>query len=205
MPGFSINNSERDSINNKQEFFRTHRWMIEDLGFPQKATKAKNLASAGKFRLYAQSIVLPELSFETKPAPGASVDYPIAHKANFDAVSVKLYDIYKLHEAFEEWEKLIWTQEDGIKPINDYAGTVKFVLTDGNGEILRRYHLLNAFPKKVGHGELSYMSPDIKLLNVTYTFSHYKVEHLESAAIVASATPSATATAAAAAATRSIF
>lgn len=195
MPGFG-GLALSSGPDHRIETHRDHRWVIEDLGFPINAaqgalnqavaqgqsgtsiaSRAGALQSAAtsrtlRYRLYAKSIQLPELEFDTKEAPGASLDYPFASKAKFDPVTIKMYDIYGLHKIFKDWQDLIWTPEDGIKPVGDYVGKVRFSLTDGQGETLRTYELLNAFPKKVGHSELSYTSSEIKLLSITYAFSH---------------------------------
>ena len=48
------------------------------------------------------------------------------------------------------------------------------------------HQLLNAFPKNVNHNELSYTSSDIKLLTITYAFSHMNVNHLDVSGIIPS-------------------
>ncbi|MBW2149328.1 MAG: hypothetical protein JRI22_20190 [Deltaproteobacteria bacterium] len=176
MPGFKAAGG-LPGVNSKAEFHRVHRWVIEDLGFPIDI--AHMASNPIEFRMYAQSITLPELQFETKPGPGASLDYPIAVKAVFDAVTIKMYDIYGLHKVFEKWQDKIWNQKDGIQAINEYAGRTKFQLIGGDGALMRRYTLSNAFPKHISHGELTYTSSDIKLLTITYAFSHMNIDHID--------------------------
>jgi len=172
MPGFRITGSEVEpSISNDVEYHRDHRWIINNFGFPSSVGSGLDT-----LKYHAKSITLPELSFDEINPSGASLNYKIASRARFDAVTVKMYDIYGLHQIFADWQDLMWTPEDGLKPANDYKGNTVFSLTDGKGMRKRRYELVGAYPKHVSHTELSYSSSKIKLLTIAYSFDYMKID-----------------------------
>ena len=170
MPGFRISQKELPdrAIDHKAEFLRQHRWLISDLGFPDSLSGDR--AGKNRLALYAKSIELPAVDFEELNIKGLSLDYKIAKKAKFDAVTIKLYDIYGLHKIFDEWQEKIWTPSEGIKPADEYKGEAVFNLLDGDGNNLRKYRLKGAYPKRVYHDPLSMSDSEIKLLSVTYSF-----------------------------------
>lgn len=175
MPGFKIGGSGSGPPNTK-EFYRQHRWKIQSLGFPPGVQSSTTTAS-DSFTLIAKSIELPAMEFEEETVDGASLNYKFPATATFKDVTISLYDTYGLHRMFDNWQKLIWTPEEGIKPANNFMNDVIFVLTDGQGETKRTYTLKNAYPKSISHGELSYASSEVKLLNVIYAFHYMTIIH----------------------------
>jgi hypothetical protein len=172
MPGFNIGGG--DGPDHKSEFHRAHRWRIVNIGFPGTPPIT---ASQRRLTLFAQSIQLPSLSFEEeKVAGGASNYYKIAKRASWENVTVKFYDVYGLYKIYKDWQDKIWTPQDGIKFASDYKGTAEFILTDADGEKIQSYKLVNCYPTNISHGDLSYTSPDIKLLTVTYSFDYAEID-----------------------------
>ena len=174
MPGFNIGRGTDFGINPKREFHRNHRWVIENLGVIPYGP------GAPEERLYAKSVQLPSLAFdEEKINSGATVTYKIAKKANWQDFTIKFYDTFGLYEHFRKWQNKVWSPEFGIGLANDYKSSVILALTDGSGKIVQRYTALGAYPKSVTHGELSYDSPEVKMLTVTYSYDWATIDLMD--------------------------
>lgn len=193
MPGFNITGDSGPS-NKNVEFHRSHRWIIEDLGFPigsgsdtqglpgstrTRAASPGAPAGAAQLALYAQSIQLPAVEFEEEKIESASLVYRVAKRANWKPVTAKFYDVWGLYQIFEEWQRKIWNVSRGIQAAVDYKGQPVFALTDGAGEVKQRYTLMGAYPSNITHGDLSYTESNVKLLVVTYSFDYAEVELLD--------------------------
>tara|TARA_R100001244_G_scaffold25113_3_gene25505 strand:+ start:13037 stop:13690 length:654 start_codon:yes stop_codon:yes gene_type:complete len=191
MPGFAISGKEKgQNPNYKAEFHRAHRWMIEDIGVPMSSNSNNNvggtqtrggfnasgMASKGDLKLYAKSLKLPSLSFEEVKVNAGSLTYSFPKKAKWENVVVEFYDVYGLHQIFRDWQDKIWTPDEGMKIVDAYMGEPIFKLLDGQGKEQQKFTLKNSYPINVDHGELSYDSSDVKLLIVTYVFSHAVIE-----------------------------
>lgn len=171
MPGFIIGNGQSGPgpLANV-EFHRSHRWVIHTLGIPASVGGTRTATSAF-YRFYAKSLELPSLTLEEETVEGASVRYKFAKKAIWDNITISFYDVFGLYPALREWQKKIWTPERGLGLVNDYVGRPVFLLLDGQGTEQQRFELVGAYPSKISHGELSYASSEIKLLNVVFTFN----------------------------------
>ena len=172
MPGFNITARDTNGINNKSEFHRNHRWIIEELGTPTGAPDE---------RLYAKSVQLPSLTFvEEKIKSGATVEYKIAKKANWQDFTIKFYDVHGLYKHYKKWQDKIWSPSQGIGLATEYKSRVILALTNGEGEVMQRYTAIGAYPKSVTHGELSYENSDVKLLTVAYSYDWATIELFDS-------------------------
>lgn len=184
MPGFNIPNaglSDPSLPDHTVETHRVHRWVIRSFGFPNSILGSQTRAQPS-LRVYAKNAVLPTVGFETQMAPGASVDYPYAAKATFEPVTIAFYDVLGLYTLFDRWRDAIWTPDEGIKQLDGYVGEPVIVKTDGVGNETQLYRLKNAFPKSITHTDLTYDSSDILLVKVTYIYSHFEYEELQTRA-----------------------
>lgn len=166
MPGFSIGNSSEDGIypDARIESHRAHRWQIFKLG----PIDGRSLPL-----IYTKSLKLPDISFDEELVDGASITYQFAKMVKYDDITITFYDVDGLYEQLIEWQKKIWTPEEGLKPANEYMDTCAFMIgqvdADGPSYILTAH---NTWPKKVDHSELSYDRSDIKLITMTLACSH---------------------------------
>ena len=184
MPGFNIPSKAGGGgtgPSNKVEFHRQHRWFIESLGIPpiggsRPGSGAQGVAAKA---LFAQSLQLPSLEFEQEEIKSPSLVYKVAKRAKWKNCVVKFYDVYGLYKKLEEWQKKIWSPENGIQSAIDYKGEPIFVLVDGKGQPKQRYLLKGAYPLNIDHGELSYTSSEVKILTVTYAYDYATIEFMD--------------------------
>lgn len=188
MPGFAIGGGAGPS--NAAAFHRSHRWQVATLGIPASATGSPAQAAsqsgttlrrtgagapgggrgAGRPISYVKSIQLPSLSFEEEKVMGSSFYYKFAKAAVWEDVTVKFYDVFGQYEDLRIWQRAIWEPIAGLRPATIYKGEPIFELLNNTGAVAQRFKLVNAYPKKISHGELSMTSSEIKILSVTFSF-----------------------------------
>lgn len=146
---------------NTADFFRSNRWFVQKLG---PITDRELLA-------YAKQTSCANYNLDSENFQGASTIYKVAKSANWEPCTIVFYDVSGLYEALEEWKELVYTPEDGVKTINEYADTTQIAIKDATGEDVQTFELVNSWPKNISHGTLSHDNSDAKLLTVTLEYS----------------------------------
>lgn len=197
MPGFAIGGNG-SGPNNTDQFHRVHRWRVASLGIPSSAVSASGSLGGTRTRSgagggvdnrpisYVKSLQLPSLSFEEEKVMGSSIYYKFAKSAVWEDVTVKFYDVYRQYEDLRTWQRAIWLPETGLQPANVYKGMPVFELIDHQGRTVQRFELINAYPKKVDHGDLTMTSSEIKIISVVFSFDWANIFVGDSNAISAS-------------------
>jgi len=158
MPGFAIQGGAGPS--NVQETLRSNRWVVQQLG-PITDTFSLKLA---------KDLQLPNFNVTQETHTGGSLVYKYAKEINYQDVTISFYDFQGFINTLDEWRKMIWTPEDGLKDAGTYKAESKFQLLKGDGEVVHTYVLKNSWPKKIGHGQLSYSSSEIKYVQVILAY-----------------------------------
>lgn len=160
MPGFFIVTGEKDSQPNTIETLRQHRWRIAQLGMIKTPAD-----------LYlAKELQLPNFSVNQDTVEGASLEYKYAKNISWEDVTISFYDTVGLLFLLKDWRDKVWTPEDGLKDAGSYKDECIFHMQDGLGTDLITVKLINAWPKKIAHGPLSYTSSEIKYLQITLAY-----------------------------------
>jgi hypothetical protein len=171
MPGFGITG---DGPSHTIETHRTHRWRVVQFGYENVvggATRNKGQSPL----LYAKSLSLPTITFEEEKVNSSNLVYKVAKRANWQNVTLRMYDVYRHYQKIEAWRKKIWTPEQGIGLACDYKGQAIFIQYDGMGRTKRTYKLHGAYPSSINHGELSYTDSDIKIIEITYSYDFAEI------------------------------
>jgi hypothetical protein len=167
MPGFKITGNEGDSLPPPDpDVKRAHRWRIEKFGFIDNAP----ILSAEEL-LLAKSVTMPTFGFEEQNVLGGSIPYKFATKPAFGDLVIAFYDLIGLEPKIRKWREAVWKPAQGIGMADAYKDEVIIYLTDGQGTpVDDAWGFINAWPKVINHGELTYDSSDFKLLTVTISY-----------------------------------
>jgi len=167
MPGFSISGNEGDSLPlPNPDVKRAHRWRIEKFG----AVDGNPLLSVSEL-LLAKSVTMPTFGFEEQNILGGSIPYKFATRPSFSDLVVAFYDLIGLEPKIRKWYQKIWSAGTGIGQADNYKDEVILYLTDGTGAAVDdAWAFVNAWPKVINHGELTYEVSDFKLLTVTISY-----------------------------------
>jgi len=168
MPGFNITGNEGDSLAlpAKLDIKRAHRWRIEKFG----AVNSQPILSSNEL-LLAKSVTMPTFAFEEQSVLGGSIPYKFATKPEFGDLIVAFYDLAGLEPKIRKWREAVWKPEQGVGVADAYKDEVIIYLTDGNGEpVDDAWAFVNAWPKVINHGSLTYDSSEFKLITVTVSY-----------------------------------
>jgi len=168
MPGFKIIGDETNSLSiAKKDVKRAHRWRIEKFG---RTSDGSGLLSVDEL-LLAKSVTMPTFGFEEQRVFGGSIPYKFATAPSFGDLVIAFYDLIGLEPKIRKWQEMVWKPEQGIGMPDDYKDEVIIYLTNGEGDpVDDAWAFVNAWPKVINHGELTYDSSDFKLLTVTISY-----------------------------------
>jgi len=101
---------------------------------------------------------------------GASLEYKFAKSVNWDDVKITWYDTAGMLATVKQWRETIWDQEYGIAAVDTYKqeSILRTHLPDYTA--INEWVLMNSWPSQIKHGDLTYTSSDIKIVEVTLTY-----------------------------------
>ena len=172
MPGFAIGDNIlpvfAQDPSATVDPLRSYRWRIATI------TQPGGQAIYTSSEVIPVELTLPSKSFEQLEISGVSQKYKFAKSVSFDDVTVTLYDLVGLQKKFEDWMDKVWTKDAGLQ--TDYKGTAEFHLIDGQGgeKPLVSFKLINTWPKKLNHSQLSMSTNEFKLLTITFAYDWYE-------------------------------
>lgn len=180
MPGFEINqyqnvaNSGNFILNvgggrarPDSEYYYSYTWSIDDI-----------FGDSDSLLINARDMTLPAFTADKETVLGGSVDYKFAKSVSFDDVKITWYDTVGLIDVMKKWRQSVWTQETGLSPAGRYKKVshqrqyIANIAPDGGDNKSRdiRYTLHGSWPSTIRHGDLTYTSSDVKLIEVTITY-----------------------------------
>ena len=170
MPGFVINGQGggQETQNPSASDFgagdphRAYRWALKSLG----SIIIDELMPVYEMNVPAETLQVLEIK-------GVSQVYKFAKSIVFEDCNVTFYDVGQMHTIMHGWRNLVWSDNDGLQ--KEYKKIVEFMLLGNEGENVRGYKLHNAWPKKIGHSQLSMSTNEFKLLTVTFAFDWIEV------------------------------
>lgn len=166
MPGFQIQNNDINSINNKAEFKRAHRWRVT-VGDPLSRNQWLNLESCSR------------PSFEYKVAT-VHHDQEEAYFAGKQAWTPIQFSFYDLEDGSNGTSNAVyrWIAANNIgnhsnatvNPPSEYKNQIILELTDGQGNTVEKWTLFGAWAEKVEFGALDYKNNEILRVKVTVRY-----------------------------------
>jgi hypothetical protein len=172
MPGFAVNGVNGNfggqagagaGVAATQEYVYTYSWEIFQL-----------FENFDNLLINAKDITTPTFSVGIETQQGASLEYKFAKSVSYDDVKVTFYDVVGFIGIFKEWRESVWTNQDGLKVASDYKkrsslGVYPPDWDRNKGEI---WSLTGSWPSVIRHGELTYTSSDVKVVEITVTYDY---------------------------------
>ena len=144
-----------------QEYMYSYTWEIFQL-----------FGETGRLLVNAKDVTPPTFTVSIENNQGASLEYKFAKSVSFDDVKVTFYDVVGLIKTIKQWREMVWTQGSGLKLAEDYKKESRinvfpptWDLQSGYGWILK-----GSWPSVIRHGDLTYTSSDVKVVEVTVTY-----------------------------------
>jgi hypothetical protein len=122
---------------------------------------------------------LPENTKDEGIIPWQGMDFKYASKSTFTdfTVNFNVDRKAKIRVLYENWMDLIHNPvTNEFSPIDVYMVDQRVQLLDYDGSPTVTYTLFNAWPKTLGPIELDYAGTEVAMFDVTFTYTHHKVE-----------------------------
>lgn len=153
------------------QFIKKYQWVVSFI------TPSESIDLNSQF---IKSISFPSIDIDLEDIDGASIKYYFAKSVKFTDVDITFYEIIDTYERVLKWQQSVYDFDRGIINVADnYMGQV--ILTQLQNNIkdgLYRITLHNAFPKSIKADTLDYTTDGVKLITMTFTYSHYTFEML---------------------------
>jgi hypothetical protein len=184
MPGFRVGqyggNNGTYGVSKSEKFRYTYTWEIDEL-----LGQTPGLAS-NKALIYARDISLPAFNVSIERHIGSSLEYKFAKSVSYDDIKITFYDTDKLYEKISEWRKSVYNWNDGIRTASEYKKKSVIKVYDPTFDDVDAYsyELVGSWPSVIRHGDLTYTSSDVKIVEVTLTYDFAYVKEPGQDAIV---------------------
>lgn len=168
MPGFAVQNlgglAGDSRAVSTQEFIYNYCWEIFDLF----ETQDKDLL------VYAKEATAPVFSVGIENHQGTSLNYKFAKNVTYDDVKITFYDSVGLLRIMKNWRERVWTSDDGIKTAESYKKNSRLLIYPPTWNVndCENWKLIGSWPSTIRHGDLTYTSSDVKLVEVTVTYDY---------------------------------
>jgi hypothetical protein len=166
MPGFAVGQNFGGMAGMRtatatQEYLYTYTWEIFELFETQEP-----------LLVHAKELTTPTFSVGIEMQQGASLEYKFAKSVSYDDVKVTFYDTVGLIRILKGWRQRVWTAAEGLKLAERYKRNSRLLIYPPTWEEDKatNWKLIGSWPSVIRHGELTYTSSDVKIVEVTVTY-----------------------------------
>lgn len=167
MPGFLVDGNwgtpHRTSAESRREYYYNYTWdltSVFEIYSPSSLPQLVCLKEMGT----------PTFTVNKEHYQGASLEYKFAKSVVWDDIKVTWYDTVGLLSIVRQWRQSVWTPEQGLKQANEYKKTTLINSFLPTGQSEQSWRLINSWPSQIRHGDLTYTSSEVKLVEVAITY-----------------------------------
>lgn len=167
MPGFMVNGigGNKNFANPATRYYYSYTWEIENI-----------LDTYNDILINAKDMTLPVFNTSRETVMGGSLEYKFAKSVHWDDIKITWYDVAGLMNIMKEWRSSVWNPQSGIQPAGSYKRNtiVGYYMPDrkdmrsDKDDI--KFKLINSWPCTIRHGDLTYVSSDVKIVEVTLAY-----------------------------------
>ena len=171
MPGFMVATEDgtlggrigAGRINGRVEYYYNYFWEIEHLFETARYSTTQSLISL-------KEASLPTFTVNKETYTGSSLEYKFAKSVTWDDIKVTWYDSAGLLPHLRRWRQAVWTPDYGLSAASEYKrrSILHNFLPTGKGD--NTWTLINSWPSQIRHGDLTYTSSEVKLVEVTVSY-----------------------------------
>ena len=167
MPGFVIPGADgghRKAMPSRREYYYNYFWQIV------KLFESPEWDSTASPVLALRDASLPTFTVNKETYQGASLEYKFAKSVTWEDIKVAWYDSEGLLDVMKLWRSNVWSPECGLSDANHYKRESRMEYYLPSGRKTAGWLLKNSWPSQIRHGDLTYTSSDVKLVEVTITY-----------------------------------
>lgn len=166
MPGFVVpgaGGGHRAAQSSRRQYYYNYFWEIIKLFETEGWDPESPLIGL-------RECSLPTMTVNKETYNGASLEYKFAKNVTWEDIKATWYDSVGLLQVMKEWRSSVWTPECGLAPANDYKRESRMSYYLPTGLKTNVWILKNSWPSQIRHGDLTYTSSDVKIVEVTITY-----------------------------------
>lgn len=174
MPGFVVRDigGHGTAVPATARYLYNYSWEVENLF-------GNNIDSSRQAMIHLRDVSLPTFVVSKEMVLGASLEYKFGKSVSWEDVKVTWYDTVGMLAIVRQWRQSIWTEFGGLNAPATYKKTSIITVVPPDADIVSnigasdetiRYHLFGSWPSMIRHGDLTYTSSDVKLVEVTITY-----------------------------------
>jgi hypothetical protein len=165
IPGFLVNNMGQNdrgpAIPGRHEFYYNYFWRVENF-FEMAGMPIPLIA--------LREASLPTMTVNKGTIKASSLEYKYAESITWEDVKFTWYDSDGLLPILRDWRRSVWDPETGLAMQDEYKKTTILEYYLPTGKKANQWKLVNSWPSQIRHGELTYSTSDVKLVEVTVTY-----------------------------------
>lgn len=127
-------------------------------------------AEAEKIRMLVESVKIPSINLDTTELKQGNETVKVATNPSFDGGDISLKDAIgvDLEMAMWNWFTSVYDPNTGLMGlVTEYKKVMRLIQYSPNGATSRTWKCMGCFPTSYDAGELTYASPDKKLISAT--------------------------------------
>lgn len=156
--------------NSRQEYYYNYFWEIENLFAGPPDELPADWTNPTSPLIGVKDTSLPTFTVNKETYNGASLEYKFAKGVTWEDIKIVWYDSIGLLKVMKDWRGNVWSPECGLAEANHYKrrSTLNYFLP--TGKMVNNWTLHNSWPSQIRHGDLTYTSSDVKIIEVTVTY-----------------------------------
>lgn len=185
MPGFKLETGPTGALDTAA-FYTQYTWKVDFNKLKFLYEESTNGARKESL-VYLKDATLPAMTVAKEHVMGASLEYKFAKSVAWDDVTLTWYDSVGLLGNIIKWRESVWTASGGLQPASYYKiDTALMCYTDydiasddgndDNSGYTQEYTLIGSWPSAIKHGNLSYTTSDIKVIEITLTYDWAEIK-----------------------------
>ncbi len=167
MPGFIVpgaGGGHRTAQTSRREYYYSYFWEIINL-FEGGGWGTPNSPLIG-----LKDATLPTFTVGKESYFASSLEYKYAKNVTWDDLKVSWYDSDGLFDYMRQWRQSVWSPECGLADANSYKRQSQMEYYLPTGAKSNSWTLKNSWPSQIRHGDLTYTTSEVKIVEVTITY-----------------------------------
>jgi len=154
---------------------RAYLWLVE---IPDAPSSGRTGESNRSLSFHARKAQIPEVSSEEITIPWMNAEFYVAGKTKYGEATIEFEEntALEIRKILDSWRKLIYDEVGGGQaPPATYKRYIDITLMDADGNEIKTFRLVGAWPKTISAVELSYEENAVLKWSVAFRYDYYKM------------------------------
>lgn len=158
---------------------RVYLWLVEIPDAPTSGSAGGRTGESNRsLSFQARKANIPEVSTEEITIPWMNAEFYVAGKTKYSEATLEFEEntALEIRKILEAWRVLIYDNiGGGSAPPSTYKRYIDITLMDGDGNDIKTFRLVGAWPKTINALDLDYSSNEVARWSVVFRYDYYKM------------------------------